>query len=204
MDVFSPVRMWVSQLRDGDPLAAQRLWNAYFLRMVRVARGKLQGVQSRMADEEDVALSAFKSFCRGTREGRYPQVLEAEDPWPLLQALTRHKAVDLVRHEGRAKRGRPVRMADQDRFSPDDSHADPAGLSGLTGKEPDPQELAQVAEQCQDLLDRLNDTILRAITVWRIEGFTTEEIAQKLDCHPRTIERKMQVIRKLWGRGGPV
>ena len=57
----------------------------------------------------------------------------------------------------------------------------------------------QAAEECQQLLDRLSDTLLRAIALWKIEGFTTEEIAAKLDCaiadgraevaaHPQALE----------------
>ena len=95
----SPVGIWVSQLKDGDPQAAQQLWNTYFFRMVKVARCKLHGAPARMADEEDVALSAFKSFCRGTRDGRFTELQDHEDPWPLLLALTTHKAIDLLRYE---------------------------------------------------------------------------------------------------------
>ncbi|QEH34873.1 ECF sigma factor [Aquisphaera giovannonii] len=196
MNNLSPVRMWVSQLREGDPGAAQELWNTYFLRMVGVARGKLGGLPGRMADEEDVALSAFKSFCRGTRDGRFPQLVEAEDPWPLLLALTKHKAVDLVRHESRAKRGGAWPSSPEDVAAAED-----ACLSQVPGNEPDPHEMLQVAEACQSLLDRLSDTILRAIAEWRLEGFTTEEIARKLGFTPRTIERKLQLIRRLWKDG---
>src|SRR5262249_56163207 len=39
----SPVGIWVSQLKEGDPQAAQLLWNTYFFRMVKVARCKLHG-----------------------------------------------------------------------------------------------------------------------------------------------------------------
>ncbi|WP_165226708.1 ECF-type sigma factor [Aquisphaera insulae] len=195
----SPVRMWVSQLRDGDPGAAQQLWNTYFLRMVGVARGKLSGVSGRMADEEDVALSAFKSFCRGTRDGRFAQLLEVEDPWPLLMALTKHKAVDLVRHERRVKRGGVGQVPTAE---DGDAAVEEARLSQIAGHEPDPHELLQVTEACQSLLDRLSDTILRAIALWRLEGFTTEEIAGKLGFTPRTIERKLQIIRRLWNDGG--
>ena len=45
----------------------------------------------------------FKSFCRGTRDGRFNELPEHEDPWPLLLALTTHKAIDL----------RPARAAGQ-------------------------------------------------------------------------------------------
>jgi DNA-directed RNA polymerase specialized sigma24 family protein len=195
----SPVRVWVSQLKDGDPHAAQRLWDTYFLRMVEAARTKLHGTFSRMADEEDIALSAFKSFCRGTRDGQFPQVLEHDDPWPLLLALTKHKAVDLVRFERRVKRGGPGVKCSESPNS--DAAADhDVSLSQLIGKEPDPQLTIQLAEDCQDLLDRLSDTILRAIALWKLEGFTTEEIAAKLDCTTRTVERKLQIIRRHWNR----
>ena len=107
MNPVAPISIWLSQLKDGDATAARQLWDTYFLRMVEVARLKLHGTRSRMADEEDVALSAFKSFCHGARDGRFPQLLEHEDPWPLLLALTNHKAIDLVRHERRVKRGGP-------------------------------------------------------------------------------------------------
>ena len=43
----------------------------------------------------------------------------------------------------------------------------------------------------------------RAIALWKMEGFTTEEIASKLDCTTRTVERKLQLIRRLWNWGEP-
>jgi DNA-directed RNA polymerase specialized sigma24 family protein len=71
-------------------------------------------------------------------------------------------------------------------------------LTQVVGREPDPSWTYETAEECQELLDRLSDTLLRAIALWRIEGFTTEEIAVKLGCASRTVERKMQLIRRLW------
>jgi DNA-directed RNA polymerase specialized sigma24 family protein len=197
MNSITPVRIWISQLKEGDPVAAQQLWDIYFGRMVNAARLKLHGVPGRMADEEDVALSAFKSFCRGARDGRFLQVLEHEDPWPLLLALTTHKAVDLVRHERRIKRG-GARRVSLEPDAPNMSPGEEGPLAQVVGREPDPRSTFETAEECQELLDRLSDTLLRAIALWRIEGFTTEEIAVKLGCASRTVERKMQLIRRLW------
>ena len=203
MSSASPVGIWVSQLKDGDPQAAQQLWNTYFFRMVKVARCNLHGAAAGMADEEDVALSAFKSFCRGTRDGRFTELQDHEDPWPLLLALTTHKAIDLLRYERRVKRG----GSGQQHTStpgPDEAGAVDIGLSQLVGKEPDPQAAVQAAEECQEILDRFSDAILRAIALWKMEGFTTEEIASKLDCTTRTVERKLQLIRRLWVCGAPL
>ena len=58
------VTRWIGQLQTGDPAAAQLLWDRYFRRMVGLARKKLEGAKRGAADEEDVALSAFDSFCR--------------------------------------------------------------------------------------------------------------------------------------------
>ncbi len=200
MNSLSPVRIWVAQLKDGDPQAAQQLWNTYFHRMVKAARAKLHGTPSRMADEEDVALSAFKSFCRGTRDGRFPLLHEHEDPWPLLLALTTHKAIDLVRYERRVKRGGSGLHASTP-ASPQNQAEGEAIFAELIGREPDPQVALQIAEECQHLLDGISDTILRAITLWKMEGFTTEEIAAELGCTTRTVERKLQIIRRLWNFG---
>src|SRR5262249_8084676 len=68
------VTHWIKQLRAGDPVAAQTLWERYFRRLVGLARQKLRALPRRAADEEDVALSAFDSFCKGAARGRYPHL----------------------------------------------------------------------------------------------------------------------------------
>ena len=142
-----------------------------------------------------------RAFVEAHRDGRFPQLQEHEDPWPLLLALTTHKAIDLLRYERRVKRGGPGQQ-DAPPVGPDeDGDRANLALSQLIGKEPDPQAAFQIAEECQDILDRFSDTILRAIALWKMEGFTTEEIAAKLGCTTRTIERKLQLIRRLWDRG---
>jgi DNA-directed RNA polymerase specialized sigma24 family protein len=201
MDVHHPVMLWLSQLEKGDAEAAQRLWEVYYGRMVELARIKLQGMPRRFADEEDVALSAFKSFCRGAKEGKFPLLQDEDNLWPLLMSLTAHKAIDLLRHEQRAKRGgRRVHVTSAGQ----EPGADESDCSGIIGREPTPEFALQLAEECQRLLDQLTDSILRTIAVWKMEGYTTEEIAAKLGCVPRTVERKLQLIRKLWGREGTV
>src|SRR4029077_13220808 len=61
----------ITRLKEGDRAAAEGLWRAYFHRLVGLARTRLRGA-TRLADEEDVALSAFDSFCRGVDRGRFP------------------------------------------------------------------------------------------------------------------------------------
>ena len=79
MAASGSVTHWIQALRGGDPDAAQKLWERYFPRLVGLARKRLQGARRRVEDEEDVALSAFKSFWRGARQGRFPQLADRND-----------------------------------------------------------------------------------------------------------------------------
>jgi DNA-directed RNA polymerase specialized sigma24 family protein len=188
------VTQWLDLLKGGDPVAAQRLWERYFQSLVRLARKKLQGAAPRGVDEEDVALSAFDSFCRGAEAGRFPRLDDRDNLWRLLVVLTAHKISKLLRDERRLKRGGKLLALPLSAGS--DSHA--TGLQQVLSREPTPQFAAQVAEEYQRLLARLGDRELEAVALWKMEGYTNGEIAAKLDYTVRTVERKLRIIRGLW------
>ncbi|HVS35159.1 MAG TPA: ECF-type sigma factor [Gemmataceae bacterium] len=190
MNTPGSITHWIGQLQAGESVAAQHLWEGYFQKMVKLARLKLAGLPRRAADEEDVALSAFHSFCQGAGDGRFPQLSDRNSLWPLLVSITAHKAIDLLRREHRLKRGGPAQGA---------AAAAVADWGEVIGREPTPEFVVRVAEEYQRLLDHLGDDVLRSIAVWKMEGYTVEEIAARLGCVPRTIERKLRTIRELWG-----
>jgi DNA-directed RNA polymerase specialized sigma24 family protein len=196
------VTRWLGRLQAGDHAAAQRLWERYFRRLVGLARRKLRDAPRRVADEEDVALSAFDSFCRGAEQGRFPQLRDRDDLWRLLFALTARKAFDQVRDQRRHKRGGGRVRGESALLGPEDSAGEEAGLEQVLGREPTPEFAAQVAEECQRLLDLLGDAELRAVALAKMEGDTTEQIAARLGRSPRSVERKLQLIRSLWAKEG--
>lgn len=181
------VTHWLRLLQGGDLAAAQHLWNRYFQRLVELAQGKLRHAPRRVADEEDVALSAFDSFCRGAAQGRFPQLRDRDNLWRLLVVITARKAAHLMRDQQRQKRASPTAQP-----------AAEAELCQLIGTEPDPQFALQVAEELERLLAALGDQELRCVALRKMEGFTNEEVATELGCAPRTVERKLQLIRAIW------
>jgi DNA-directed RNA polymerase specialized sigma24 family protein len=189
------VTVWLAALQAGDPQGAQRLWEDYFHRLVGLARRKLLGQPRSAADEEDAALSAFDSFCRGAADGRFPRLSDRDDLWQLLVLLTARKVYRLIRQEGRLKRGGgAVRhlsaLADEE-----------AGVAEVVGREPTPEFAAEVAEECRWRLEALDEG-LRTVALARMEGHSNAEIAAQLGVVERTVERRLGLIRKLWADGG--
>ena len=56
-----------------------------------------------------------------------------------------------------------------------------------------------MAEECRRLLDRLGDNSLRDVAVWKMEGYSNDEIAGRLGCVSRTVERKLRARRRPFG-----
>ena len=56
-----------------------------------------------------------------------------------------------------------------------------------------------MAEEFRRLLDCLGDDQLRQIALERMEGYTADEIAERIGCARRTVARRLELIRQLWG-----
>jgi DNA-directed RNA polymerase specialized sigma24 family protein len=185
------VSRWLAPLQQGDPAAVQQLWQRYFVSLAKLARRALGAMPLRAHDEEDVALSAFDSFCRNAEQGRFPDLQDRDNLWRLLAVITMRKAYRLRRDEGRQKRGSLDRGGN--------GANDEAGwLDEVLSKEPSPAMATQMAEEYERLLLLLQDDQLKQVAVMRMENHTVQEIALHLGCAPRSVKRKLQLIRNLW------
>jgi DNA-directed RNA polymerase specialized sigma24 family protein len=192
------VTAWISELKAGNHEAAQRLWERYFHRLVILARAKLwRRTALRAEDEEDVALSAFDSFCRGAAQGRFPLLQDRNNLWPLLVVITVRKLMDLLDRELAAKRGAGKVVGESALL---DLLASGGGFEQVLGREPSPEFVTQVTEQCERLLGLLPEEKLRTIAILKMEAYTDREVAAKLDCGLRTVERKLERIRCIWAK----
>jgi len=195
MAQFGSVTHWIGALRSGDQEAAQQLWQRYWKRLVGLAAKKLAGSQRQHADEEDIAQIAMKSFFLGAREGCFPQLHDRHDLWALLVRITANKAIDKRIHDRAQKRGGKHVIRSMDRMV--DSQWGEQ-LEPILGDEPTPEFATQVTEQYHQLLAALPDATLRQIAVWKMERYTHDEIAEKLGCVRRTVQRRLQLIQQIW------
>lgn len=197
------VSRWIGDLKAGDGAAVQPLWERYFARLVRLARARLRMARRAAAaeDEEDAALSAFNSFCGGVARGRFPRLADRDDLWRLLVVITARKAGAQLQREGRQKRGggRVLAVADL-AAGPSSEPADVLGTVLAAG--PTPEFAAAAAEEVRRLLDALDDDELRRVALDRLEGYTRDEIAERLGCARRTVARRIELIKKVWEAQG--
>jgi RNA polymerase sigma factor (sigma-70 family) len=186
------VTAWIGQVKAGDREAAQKLWERYFARLVRLARARLPTGRRRGDDEEDVALSALDSFLRAAEHGRFPNLHSRDSLWALLVTITVRKALKVARRQKRIREvGESALGVDRD-----DPDCRP-DWKEILGREPTPEFACQMAERCRSLLDALSPE-LRSVALWKMEGYTNAEIAERLGCVVGTVERKLRVIRTIW------
>ena len=185
------VTLCIQSLKAGDQKAAGTIWGRFSASLVRLSRKRLGSAPRTVNDEEDVALMPSIACGECATAGRFPQLASRSDLWRLLAAIAGQKAVDQLRHERR----RSAAAAEIARLSTctnaTASHS-PSAASPL----PTPPWFS--TRTAGGGLDRLRDDELRRIAIWKLEGEGNNEIARRLGCGLRSVERKLGVIRRIW------
>jgi DNA-directed RNA polymerase specialized sigma24 family protein len=187
--------IWIDPLRAGEEDAADQLRRRYFESLVRLTRSKVRSAAKGIADEEDVALSAFESFYDGMARGRFPDLADRDDLWRFLVSIAARKASDRIRWESRQTRGGGRALRESALAPGTDPELD--GLAWVVGAEPSPECAALLADECGRRLRDLPNASLRSVAALKMEGYGNEEIAARPGCGLRTAPRKLEVIRKV-------
>lgn len=186
---------WIRQLAQGDSAAMEGLWKRYFDKLRRYASQRMSAAVRRVADEEDAALSAIHSFYRGFSAGRYPRISDDTDLCRLLLLITARKSLRFVTRQRASKRGGGL-VRGESVFVSADADAR-RGIEQVLGQEPTPELAAMFTEESERRLELLDEE-LRRIALLKLEGYTNEEIAERLHCSVRTVERRVERIRSKW------
>lgn len=187
---------WIVKLQAGEEAALGKLHGRYWPRLVTLARRRLRGTPAAAADEDDVAQEAFWAFYKSFKAGQVPTLRNRHDLFAVLSHIVACRAVNQIQHEvGTRKRGGgQVRhqsalaaLAGED--GPAWESADPAARN--------PLEQAILNDCYQRYIDDLPEE-LRPFAELHLAGLTHREIADRLGCVERTVERKMALILKRW------
>ncbi len=124
----------------------------------------------------------------GLQAQQFPELRDSDSLWKLLVLMTVRKVNDHAKTHRAIKRGAGQVLQDQ----PNN------GLSQLLDDRPEPSYEAMMNEQCRAMLKALNDPILEMLVLLKMDGYTNEEIAERLGYSRRTIQRMLNIVRDAW------
>lgn len=187
----------VHRVEQGDSSAATELWVHCLPRLLSYCRRRLPDHMRRVLDEEDVALSAFKSFCLGAQDQAFGTIKSRDELWRLLFCIAGRKASGYIKHQTRQKRGGGM-VAGESIFKSGDDESVTPGIEQVPDESPCHITTAEFVNDCQVLFDMLEDEKLQMVAMLRIEGYSVDEIAERVGCARRSVERRLNLIRQIW------
>ena len=199
----SPDKKSISQqldeIKQDDEAAIAALWERCYPAMVRFAEKRLAaiGVQQRTFNGEDVAASAMLSFLRAFQRNRFPKLASEDELFRLLRSITIRKVIDRKRKSQTLKAG-SGNVRGESAFGSNLDTGLGIGIDGVQGESPSPEWIAVMQEECQNLIESLQDKELQAVACYRIEGYSNAEIAAMIGCAVATVERRLKQIRACW------
>ncbi len=175
------VTYWINAIREGDSLAAEHLWQRYFRQLMAQARLRMSGINRGIYDEEDAALSTFTIVCSKLQEGNYSSLANRNELWQLMMTILVRKVMRRNTYSQAAKRNGSLLTGSE------------VAVENIPASSP-----LEFSQECFELIAMLNDPNLEQVAMLKFEGYTNEEIAQKLNRTRRTIQRMLNLIRNLW------
>jgi len=187
------VEILIDDFRLGGDRAADALFTRYYERLVRLARQRLTSLPRRVVDEEDIATAALTSLFTRLADGSYPEARSDEDLWRILATIVEHKLLDEIRRQRAHKRGNG-KTRGESIFARSAKAEGGSGFDRFAG-----EDLSTgLRSICVHLFELLESDHLRELAMLRLEGYTTAEIAEKLGCTRRTVQRRLKLIEKIW------
>ncbi len=181
------------RIRAGSPEAAAEMYERYSFYIRRIVRSRLHQRLRKQYDSLDFVQSVWASFIQIPPERR---TFETQDDLVgFLARVAYNKIIDVyrrrVRGEGSAATDREVPLE-----AKSEEKADPLFARG---RQPTPSQMAIANEQWQLLLNDQPPEFQRILHLLH-EGYSHEEIGDRLGLNPKFIQRFLQ---KLKGRTDP-
>jgi RNA polymerase sigma factor (sigma-70 family) len=183
-----------SQLKGCDPAALGEVWKRFFPRMTGLARKTLDGMPRCGVDADDVAQGAFISFWRALDGGAEFEFGDRNDLWKLLGVITVRKSRKFARRQLAKKRGGGRIQLESELLGRAADETPAASPLNQAAAELPPADFDLV---CEEMLLALDDEH-RAVAILRLQGYSSQEIGLRIDCSPRSVQRKLKAIRAQW------
>jgi RNA polymerase sigma-70 factor (ECF subfamily) len=175
----------MSRLRDRDDEAAAAVFRRFAVRLIALARSRLDPALRQKIDPEDVLQSVYRSFFVRQGEGEFD--LDSWDSlWSVLTLITLRKCANQISHYRAACRDvrREVSLG---------AASEPA--SDVLAGDPSPSEAAVLTEVVEEML-RGSEERDREIVTLHLQGYSIPEISAEVGWAERTVHRTLDRVRK--------
>lgn len=179
-----------------DPAYIEKLWDEYYLRLRSVITSRARSIRRSVASESEIALSAFHSFIRGAKEGRFAQLNKQDAVWKLIKTIAIRKANDSRKLLRAGKRGGAVAIVGQSEADDDNYNCGDVKIA-KSKAEPPSLEL-EVADLFNSLMARLPDDRHRDVLLLKLQGASVAATAECLSTTTRTVQRILKKIEENW------
>jgi len=175
----------IERCRTGDQDASRVLFDSYVERLLPLARRRISQRLASRVDAEDIVQSVFRTFFTRLKDDQF-ELANQDDLFRLLVRITVHKTLRQVAHHKAAKRD-PGQEAGQGESAQEQ-------LLQILANEPTPEATVTLLDQLEHFMQQMPESD-RQILMLRMEGYSTEEIAQKTGSYDRKIRRVLERIR---------
>lgn len=169
----------VARLRSGEDQAATEFYERYVKRVFGLVHQQMADHLRASIQPEDIVQSVFKSIFRGLTTGDY-NAPQSGSLWQLVAIVAVHKVRRNARRRMAGKR-------DERRTQSLDALENSDATSGST-----PEEFEVAIREAIDGLKPLEQEVV----MLRVQGYSVEEISDKLQRSRRGIERNLHAIRE--------
>jgi RNA polymerase sigma-70 factor (ECF subfamily) len=169
------------QVCAGDDGAAAKLYDRYASRIRDLVHENLSRAVAARVDDDDIVQSVFRRFFSAMSQGRYT-LPSCQELWHLLVVITLNRLRSEEQFQRALKRDVGRTSTTEDPACAPRCREDPEGLNGFL--------TVAVREVLQRLPGRCEEVVRL-----RMDGYEIREIAVRLHCSRRTVERLLQEAR---------
>ncbi len=200
------------RLEPGERRVIEELWLCHREVMIARARRVIAGlrIDRTQYDADDAVADAFFRICSSASRQKLATIEDRDGILKLLFAILRLEILDARKRLASFRRGgggvsrtahgdEPHETVNSDSApSRHGYHRRDVELEQLSSAQSS-VEVELIEDDCFEvLLKRLDDGRLRAIATMRREGYNLDEIARRLRLAPRTLRRRLTIIRSVF------
>ncbi len=182
-------RTFVQGLASGSIDAQETFWSRYGARLDAVTRRKFPPSLHRRLSPEDIVQSTCRSFFARVQDGRLA-VSDRDQLWGLLCAIALNKTRMKQRYHLAQRRDL---SREQDVHAQDNREERPQ--LEVAGSTPPPDEAVIFSEQLQRVMELLDGTEQQILQL-KLENYTNQEIADRVNRSERTVRRAMERLQE--------